>query len=66
MRLFTALIPLRVQWYGLATVLLADDPELLELAGRSGPCMEIGDGERGEDRSAQVICDMTGIGVATR
>lgn len=34
--LFTALIPLRLQWYGLATVLLADDPELLELAGRSG------------------------------
>jgi radical SAM superfamily enzyme YgiQ (UPF0313 family) len=36
MRLFTALIPLRVQWYGLATVLLAEDLELLELAGRSG------------------------------
>lgn len=35
-RLFSALIPLRVQWYGLATVLLADDEELLELAGRSG------------------------------
>ena len=35
-RLFTALIPLRVQWYGLATVLLADDEALLELAGRSG------------------------------
>lgn len=34
--LFSALIPLGVQWYGLATVLLADDPELLELAGRSG------------------------------
>ena len=34
--LFTALIPLQVQWYGLATVLLADDPELLELAARSG------------------------------
>jgi radical SAM superfamily enzyme YgiQ (UPF0313 family) len=34
--LFRALIALRVQWYGLATVLLADDPELLELAGRSG------------------------------
>lgn len=34
--LFAALIPLRVQWYGLATVLLADDPELLELAQRSG------------------------------
>jgi radical SAM superfamily enzyme YgiQ (UPF0313 family) len=34
--LFRALIPLRVQWYGLATVLLADDPDLLELAGRSG------------------------------
>lgn len=36
LRLFTALVPLRVQWYGLATVLLADDLELLELAGRSG------------------------------
>ncbi len=35
-KLFTALIPLRVQWYGLATVLLADDAELLELAARSG------------------------------
>ena len=35
-RLFTALIPLRVQWYGLATVLLADDAELLALAERSG------------------------------
>ncbi len=36
LELFTALIPLRVQWYGLATTLLADDPELLELAERSG------------------------------
>lgn len=36
LRLFRALVPLRVQWYGLATVLLADDLELLELAGRSG------------------------------
>jgi radical SAM superfamily enzyme YgiQ (UPF0313 family) len=35
-RLFTALIPLQVQWYGLATVLLAEDLALLELAGRSG------------------------------
>ena len=35
-RLFTALVPLRLQWYGLATVLLADDPELLELAAKSG------------------------------
>ena len=34
--LFTALVPLRLQWYGLATTLLADDPELLELAARSG------------------------------
>ena len=34
--LFTGLIPLRLQWYGLATVLLADDAELLALAGRSG------------------------------
>ena len=36
LRLFTALIPLKLQWYGLATVLLADDAELLELAARSG------------------------------
>ncbi len=35
-RLFTALIPLRVEWYGLATVLLAEDLELLDLAARSG------------------------------
>jgi len=34
--LFSALIPLRVQWYGLATVLLADDLELLALAAQSG------------------------------
>ncbi|EEF61884.1 B12-binding domain-containing radical SAM protein [Pedosphaera parvula] len=36
LELFAALIPLRLQWYGLATVLLAEDPELLELAARSG------------------------------
>jgi len=35
-RLFTALIPLRLQWYGLSTVLLADDDELLSLAQQSG------------------------------
>jgi radical SAM superfamily enzyme YgiQ (UPF0313 family) len=35
-RLFTALVPLRVHWYGLTTVLLADDAELLDLAARSG------------------------------
>ena len=34
--LFTALIPLKVQWYGLSTVLLADDEPLLKLAARSG------------------------------
>jgi len=36
MNLFRALVPLNVQWYGLATVLLADDAELLELAAASG------------------------------
>ncbi|HEY4415607.1 MAG TPA: radical SAM protein [Verrucomicrobiae bacterium] len=36
LRLFTALMPLKLQWYGLATVLLAEDPVLLELAARSG------------------------------
>jgi radical SAM superfamily enzyme YgiQ (UPF0313 family) len=30
------MIPLKVQWYGLATVLLADDAELLGLAAESG------------------------------
>ncbi len=36
LRLFAALVPLKVQWYGLATVLLTNDFELLKLAGRSG------------------------------
>jgi radical SAM superfamily enzyme YgiQ (UPF0313 family) len=36
LELFKAVAPLNVQWYGLATVLLADDPELLELAAVSG------------------------------
>lgn len=35
-RLFEALVPLGVDWYGLSTVLLADDDELLDLAARSG------------------------------
>ena len=34
--LFTALIPLNVQWFGLSTVLLAHDAELLDLVARSG------------------------------
>jgi radical SAM superfamily enzyme YgiQ (UPF0313 family) len=34
--LFEALVPLRVRWYGLSTVLLADDLPLLKLAERSG------------------------------
>lgn len=35
-RLFEALIPLGVEWFGLATVLLADNAPLLRLAQRSG------------------------------
>jgi radical SAM superfamily enzyme YgiQ (UPF0313 family) len=35
-RLFEALIPLSLQWYGLATTLLCDDLPLLDLAARSG------------------------------
>lgn len=35
-RLFAALVPLRVSWYGLATTLLGDDPPLLALAAESG------------------------------
>ena len=36
MALFEGLIPLGVEWYGLSTVLIADDPPLLALAARSG------------------------------
>jgi radical SAM superfamily enzyme YgiQ (UPF0313 family) len=36
LRLFRALVPLQAQWYGLATVLLAEDLELLEAAAQSG------------------------------
>jgi radical SAM superfamily enzyme YgiQ (UPF0313 family) len=35
-RLFEALIPLRVNWFGLTTTLLAQDEPLLDLAARSG------------------------------
>lgn len=34
--LFTALIPLKLQWYGLATTLLCEDQALLDLAAESG------------------------------
>ncbi len=34
--LFEALVPLRLTWGGLATTLIGRDPELLELAARSG------------------------------
>lgn len=34
--LFTALIPLKIRWFGLSTVLIAHDSELLELIARSG------------------------------
>ncbi len=35
-RLFEALIPLNVQWYGLSTVIIGHHPELMELMARSG------------------------------
>jgi radical SAM superfamily enzyme YgiQ (UPF0313 family) len=35
-RLFEALIPLEIQWFGLATTLLCDDLPLLDLVARSG------------------------------
>jgi len=34
--LFTALIPLRVRWFGLATSLIGRDPDLMALMARSG------------------------------
>jgi radical SAM superfamily enzyme YgiQ (UPF0313 family) len=36
LRLFAALEPLRLQWFGLATTLLAEDAELLDACARSG------------------------------
>lgn len=35
-RLFTALIPLRVRWFGLSTVLIGKDEGLMDLMARSG------------------------------
>lgn len=34
--LFTALIPLKLRWFGLSTVLIAHDPELMQLIAKSG------------------------------
>ncbi|HLG56380.1 MAG TPA: radical SAM protein [Vicinamibacterales bacterium] len=34
--LFSALVPLKVRWFGLSTVLIAHDPALMELMARSG------------------------------
>ncbi|UYZ83611.1 B12-binding domain-containing radical SAM protein [Entomomonas sp. E2T0] len=34
--LFTALIPLKIQWFGLSTVLIAHNNELMELMAKSG------------------------------
>lgn len=36
MRLFEALIPLRIKWYGLVTSLIGARPEMLDLCARSG------------------------------
>jgi radical SAM superfamily enzyme YgiQ (UPF0313 family) len=36
LELFAALVPLRVEWYGLATTLIGRDEELLSMAERSG------------------------------
>lgn len=35
-KLFEALIPLNIEWYGLATTLLCNDQDLLDLVARSG------------------------------
>ena len=36
MELFSALVPLKVKWFGLSTVLIAHDPELMQLMRESG------------------------------
>lgn len=35
-QLFRALIPLKLEWFGLSTVMIAHDPELMELMAESG------------------------------
>jgi radical SAM superfamily enzyme YgiQ (UPF0313 family) len=36
--LFTALIPLKLKWFGLSTTLIGKSPELMELCAKSGCC----------------------------
>lgn len=36
MELFAALVPLKLEWFGLSTSLIVKDPELLDLTARSG------------------------------
>jgi radical SAM superfamily enzyme YgiQ (UPF0313 family) len=76
--LFSALIPLKVRWFGLSTVLIAHDRELMELMGRSG-CRglllgleSITDGSLGDANKrfnssvdyAQLIADLHDLGIA--
>jgi radical SAM superfamily enzyme YgiQ (UPF0313 family) len=78
--LFEALVPLNVRWFGLSTVLVAHDPELLQLMARSG-CSglligletlsgaSLGDAHKKFNSSvdyAQLVGDLHDLGIAVQ
>jgi radical SAM superfamily enzyme YgiQ (UPF0313 family) len=76
--LFSALIPLKVRWFGLSTVLIAHDRELMELMARSGcrglllglesiSASSLGDANKRFNSSVdyeQLITDLHDLGIA--
>ena len=76
--LFSALIPLKVRWFGLSTVLIAHDRELMELMARSGcrglllglesiTAGSLGDANKRFNSSvdyARLIADLHDLGIA--
>jgi radical SAM superfamily enzyme YgiQ (UPF0313 family) len=78
--LFSALIPLKVRWFGLSTVLIAHDRELMELMARSGcrglllglesiTAGSLGDANKRFNSSVdyeQLITDLHDLGIAVQ
>lgn len=76
--LFTALIPLNIRWFGLATSLIGRDPELMQLMARSGctglligfetmshaGLKSIQKGFNSPELYAQLISDLHGLGIS--
>jgi radical SAM superfamily enzyme YgiQ (UPF0313 family) len=76
--LFEALVPLQVRWFGLSTVLVAHDHDLLQLMARSGcsglligletlSAASLGDARKkfnGSVNYAKLICDLHDLNIA--